>query len=182
MKKKGYYPVSTMDFQGWLTASGFKNPEQMHQILSREDERFLRYTIYPMFYRPSYQDKYKSEFSFPLVNKTYSKRKCPIFVIDTDYFTIVFLLHVDRFEGEDCWEVSFHIKDYNWCNDPIKEFKKWSLDHHRIVFCEMNEMPNRFIFPELDIFSEKTEDFCIEFWNEGKDFLLFKLFDLVRIF
>lgn len=171
-----------MEFQGWLTASKFKNPEQMHKTLSRKDEKFLRYVIYPMFYRPGYGEKYNSLFSFPLVNKTYSTRKCPIFVIDNEYFTIVFLLHVDSFEGEDCWEVSLHIKDHNWCDERIKEFKKWYLYHYRIVFCEMNEMPNRFIFPELDIFSEKTEDFCIEFWNEGKEFMLFKLFDILRLF
>ena len=182
MGKKSYYPVSTMDFQGWITASGFKSPEEMHETLSRADERFLRYTIYPMFYRPSSEDKFNSEFSFPLTNKTYSTRSCPKFVIDNDHFTCVFLLHVDWFEGEECWEVSFHIKDHEWCDAPIQEFKDWYLDHYGRMFCEMNEMPKRFHFPELNLFSHKAEDFCIEFWNDGKDFLLFKLFDLVRIF
>ncbi len=158
----------------------------MHKTLSRPDEIFLRYVVYPMFYGSGRDEKYKSEFDFPLTNKTYSTRNCPKFVIDNDYFTIVFLQHVDWFEGEECWEVSFHIRDHEWCDSPIQEFKHWYLDHYTgrsyDVYCEMNEMPKRFIFPRLNLFSRTAEDFCIEFWNEGKDFMLFKLFDLLRLF
>lgn len=182
MSRKKYYPVSTMEFQGWITASGFKDPEEMHTILSRADERFLRYTIYPMFYRPNHEDKYNSEFCFPLVNKTYSTKTCPKFVIDTDYFTIIFLLHNDWFEGEDAWEVSVHIKDHEFCDIPIQDFKDWYRRHYNRIFCEMNEMPKRFVFPCLDLYSRDAEDFCIEFWNDGMDFMLFKLFDLLRIY
>ena len=181
-KKKRYNPVSTTDFQGWITASGFNNPDEMHEVLSRDQERFLRYTIYPMFYRPSRDNKYKSEFSFPLVNKTYSTRNSPKYVIDNEYFTIVFFYYVDFFEGEDCWEVSFHIKDHDYCDIPIQDFKEWYMRHYDRLFCDMNDMPERFEFPRLDLYSRDAEDFCIEFWNDGKDCMLFKLFDLFRLF
>ena len=171
-----------MDFQGWITSSGFKNPDEMHKSLSHKNERFLRYTIYPMFYNTASPEERYNIFSFPLVNKTYSTRKRPIFVIENNYYTIVFLLHIDWFEGEGCWEVSVHIKDSKWCDAKISEFKRWLRYYYPEMFCEMNEMPERFKFPKLDIFSSETEDFCIEFWNEGKEFMLFKLFDCLRTF
>lgn len=183
MGKKRYYPVSTMEFQGWINASEFKSLDQMRESLSYSDERFLRYVIYPMFYYLRDEEHYNSEFCFPLISKTYSTRKRPIFVIDNDYFTIVFLQHVDLYGEGDSWQVSFHVKDSEWCKQRILDFKKWYVNHYGSeLYCEMSEMPKRFIFPKLDLLSRTTEDFCIEFWNFGKEFMLFKFFDTIRIF
>ena len=180
-KKKGYYPVSTWIFQEWITASGFKNSSEMHEHVSSEEEEFLRYTVYPMFYKCSFDDKYNSVFCFPLVSKTYGK-KDPKYVIDNEYFTIVFFHFIDYFEGEDCWEVSFHVKNHKYCDEKIKEFKYWYAIHYDNLYADLKGMPKRFVFPRLDLYDSEVNDFCIEFWNAGKDFMLFKLFDLLRIF
>ena len=49
-------------------------------------------------------------------------------------------------------------------------------------FAEMAEMPDYFLYPKLKVHDDEVQDFCIEFWNNGRDFILFKLLDLLRLF
>ena len=51
----------------------------------------------------------------------------------------------------------------------------------------MTGMPKEFRYPELNLYPElmgnkEVQDFCIEFWNRGRDCMLFKLLDLLRPF
>ena len=136
--------------------------------------------VYPMFYNDYDRKQFKTYIPFPLVLKDYSS-KHPKYVIDNSYFTIVYFSY-DNYDDEMCWEVSVHIKDHSYCDKRVKEFKSWYARHYNRLFAEMENMPKCFLYPELNLYDAEAKDFCIEFWNEGRDFMLFKLFDLFRLF
>jgi len=171
-------PLNIMEYSAWVSAQKFKNPYEHHQYVSREEQDFLQDVIYPMFYED--RKKFKKSFPFPLVLENYSSRK-PKYVIDNNYFTIVFFSY-DNHDDEMCWEVSVHIKDHSFCDQRIKVFKSWYAEHYGKPSIKMAEMPESFLYPELKPYDDEVQDFCIEFWNVGMDFMLFKLLDLFRIF
>lgn len=170
-------PISTMEYFDWVAAQKFKNSQEHHLYVSEEEQNFLQYVIYPMFYHDS---TFETPIPFPIVSKTYSTRY-PKYVINNEHFTVFFFSY-DNYDDEKCWEVSVHIKDHEFCDIPIREFKSWYSDHYSTVYCEMEGMPKRFLYPKLNPYSKDVEDFCIEFWNYGRDFMLFKLLDLLRIY
>ena len=171
-----------MEYSQWYTQK-FKSFRELYQYVSDKEELFLQKVIYPMFYRDKHGETHLFKYTFPIVSKTYSTRN-PKYVIDNEYFTIVFFsyIYADEDTDEACWEVSMHIKDHLFCDIPIQEFKSWYEDHYQFVWAEMKGMPKRFCFPKLNLNSKEVDDFCIEFRNEERDFLLFKLFDLLRIY
>lgn len=79
-----------------------------------------------------------------------------------------------------------------YCDNRIAEFSRWYAKHYiyryarfwsdLTVYAEMAEMPKSFRFEKLDLNCDEAKDFCVEFWNEGKDFMLFKLMDCLRIY
>lgn len=173
-------PLNIMEYYDWAVSQKFKDSEEHHKYVSHQEQDFLQNVVYPMFYKNCKVKQFKTYIPFPLVLKDYSTRY-PKYVIDNDYFTIIFFTY-DNYDSEMCWEVSVHIKDHNFCDERIKEFKSWYAKHYDRLFAEMEEMPKRFMHPELKLYDDEVQDFCIEFWNDGRDFMLFKLMDLFRLF
>ena len=170
---------NVMEYYDWVAAQKFKNPEEHHQYVSSQEQDFLQNTIYPMFY--SRITQFKTPFPFPMVLKDHSTRK-PKYVIDNVFFTIVFFSY-DNLDGEMCWEVSVHIKDHSFCDAKLLSFERWYRRYYlgdpRLYSIEMKGMPEEYLYPKLNFCSEDVEDFCIEFWNNRRDFMLFKLLDLL---
>ena len=170
-----------MEYYSWVASQKFKNPKEHHLYVSYQEQDFLQKVIYPMFYQDTH---FKTTYPFPLVLKDYSSRN-PMYAIDTRFFTIVFF-SFGYLDGEMCWEVSVHVKDHDFCDEKILSFAKWYREHYipdiRLYFIDMEKMPEEFLYPKLNFYSKEVQDFCIEFWNEGRDFMLFKLFDLLRLF
>ena len=176
-------PISIMEYYDWVASQQFKDSKEHHQYVSQQEQDFLQYLIYPMFYRDNKEWQFGSPLPFPLVLKTYSTKK-PKYVIDNEYFTCVFFSY-ENAEAEVCWEVSLHIKDHDFCDISIKDFKEWYKDHYWDffpVFNDLKGMPKRFLYPDLDVNSKTVDDFCVEFWGFSRDFMFFKLLDLLRIY
>lgn len=170
-------PLNIIEYKDWIVTQKFKDSEELHQYVSCQEQDFLQNVIYPMFYK--HNSQFKTSIPFPLILKDYSSKK-PKYVIDDIYFTIIFFSY-DNLDDEMCWEVSVHIKDHNFCNKRIKAFKNWYLTYYR-PFSELKDMPEEFVYPALRIYDKKVQDFSIEFWNSRRDFILFKLMDVLRIF
>lgn len=179
-KQKKDSSLNIMEYYNWVAAQNFAGPQEHHKYVSKEEQDFLQYVVYPMFYKDREQKQFKTSIPFPLVLKDYSSRH-PKYVIDNNYFTIIFFSY-DNYDDEMCWEVSVHIKDHSFCDERIKEFKSWYAKHYDRLFAEMAEMPECFLYPKLKPYDDEVQDFCIEFWNNGRDFILFKLLDLLRLF
>lgn len=181
-QKKKENPLNVMEYYDWVAAQKFKNSEEHHQYVSYQEQDFVQNIIYPMFYNQRTQ--FKTTIPFPLVLKDYSTRK-PMYVIDNNFFTIVFFSH-DNWDDEMCWEVSVHVKDHDFCDERLLSFAKWFRRYHisdpRLYYIQMEGMPKEFLYPELKFYGKEVQDFCIEFWNTGRDFMLFKLLDLLRPF
>lgn len=174
-------PISIINYYDWAASQHFKDYEEELRYVSFEEKDFLQHVIYPMFYRHSIYDHYP--LYYPYVVKTYSTKK-PKYVIDNEYFTCVFFSYTTKDE-ESCWEVSFHIKDHNFCDIPIRDFKEWYKRNYYEPFLGsdgLKGMPKRFSFPDIDVYSQKVDDFCVEFSGSARDFMLFRLLDLVRIY
>lgn len=181
-------PLNIMEYYDWVAAQKFQNPQEHHRYVSYQEQDFLQKVIYPMFYKKE-KTSFRTSLPFPLVLKDHSTRK-PIYVIENEFLTIVFFSY-DNFDDEICWEVSVHVKDHEFCDKRLISFAQWFREHYVydsiLYHIEMDGMPKDFLYPKLNFFPElyqgKTvNDFCIEFWNSGRDFMLFKLFDLLRIF
>ena len=179
-KQKKDSPLNIMEYYDWVAAQKFAGPEEHHKYVSKEEQDFLQYVVYPMFYKGRIPNGFKTSSPFPLVLKDYSSRH-PKYVIDNNWFTIIFFSY-NNYDDEMCWEVSVHIKDHSVCDEWVKEFKSWYAEHYERLFAEMAEMPECFLYPKLKLYDDEVEDFCIEFWNNGRDFMLFKLLDLFRLF
>lgn len=179
-KQKKDSTVNIMEYYDWVAAQKFTGPKEHHKYVSKEEQDFLQHVIYPMFYKECEERQFKTTIPFPLVLKDYSSRH-PKYVIDNQYFTIIFFSY-DNGDDEICWEVSVHIKNHSFCDERIKEFKSWYAKYYGRLFTEMAEMPECFLHPELKLYDFEVQDFCIEFWNKGRDFKLFKLLDLFRLF
>ena len=179
-KQKKDSTLNIMEYYNWVAAQNFSGPQEHHKYVSKEEQDFLQYVVYPMFYKDLEQKQFKTSIPFPLVLKDYSSRH-PKYVIDNNYFTIIFFSY-DNGDDEICWEVSVHIKNHSFCDERIKEFKSWYAKHYDRLFAEMAEMPECFLYPKLKPYDDEVQDFCIEFWNNGRDFILFKLLDLLRLF
>lgn len=179
-KQKKDSPLNIMEYNDWVTAQNFEGPSEHHKYVSEQEQDFLQYVVYPMFYKGRELKRFKTSIPFPLVLKDYSSRH-PKYVIDNNYFTIIFFSY-DNYDDEMCWEVSVHIKDHGFCDERVKEFKSWYDKHYERVFAEMAEMPECFLYPKLKLHDDEVQDFCIEFWNYEKDFIFFKLLDLFRLF
>ena len=179
-KQKKDSPLNIMEYYDWVAAQKFEGPQEHHQYVSKEEQDFLQYVVYPMFYQDCERKQFKTSIPFPLVLKDYSSRH-PKYVIDNSYFTIIFFAY-DNYDDEMCWEVSVHIKDHSFCDERIKEFKSWYAKHYDRLFAEMADMPKHVLHPDLKLDDDEVQDFCIEFWNNGRDFKLFKLLDLFRLF
>ena len=181
-KKKKENPLNVMEYRDWVVAQKFKNFEEHHMYVSYQEQDFLQNIIYPMFYEDTTQ--FKTTIPFPLVLKDHSTRK-PKYVVENNFYTIVFFSY-DNGDDEMCWEVSVHIKDHDFCNEKLLSFTRWFrryyIDVPVLYYIEMAEMPKEFLYPNVNFHGEKAEDFCIEFWNKGRDFMLFKLLDLLRPF
>lgn len=177
-QKKKNNPLNVMEYYDWVATQGFKNSEEHHQYVPYQEQDFLQKIIYPMFY--DYSIQRKTCVPFPMVLKDHNS-STPIYVIDNNYFTIIFFSY-DNYDDEKSWEVSIHIKDHNFCDKRINEFKTWYRKHYKRLFAEMETMPKEFLYPKLELYGEEVQDFCIEFWNETRDFMLFKIMDLLRLF
>lgn len=174
-QKKNESPLSIMEYFDWVGAQKFKCPEEHHQYVSKQEQDFLQHVVYPMFYR---KENFKTSIPFPLILKNFSK---PKYVIDNEYFTIIFFSR-RNYDYERFWEVSVHVKDHDFCDKPITEFKSWYRKHYYRLFAEMVDMPEMFNYPQLNLYDNSVKDFCIEFWNDERDYLFFKLLDLLRLF
>lgn len=183
-KQKNDSPLNIMEYYDWVAAQKFEGPKEHHQYVSKEEQDFLQYVVYPMFYQDRERKQFKTSIPFPLVLKDYSSRH-PKYVIDNSYFTIIFFAY-DNYDDEMCWEVSVHIKDHNFCDERLLSFAKWFRRYHisdsRLYYIHMDGMPKEFLYPKLELYGNEVQDFCIEFWNTGRDFMLFKLLDLLRLF
>ena len=184
-KQKKEKQLNIIEFPDWLTTQTFNSPDAYYRFTSTQKRKFLKNLIYPMFYKGEDLQQFKSGNPFPLVLKDYSASN-PTYVIDTTYFTIVFFLH-DNYDDEMCWEVSFHIKDHEFCDERLHTFSDWFYTHYipdrRLYSIDMEEMPKDFLYPKLsNYYSTHYKDFCIEFWNEGRDAMLFKFLDMFRIY
>lgn len=181
-QKKKENRLNIMEYYDWVAAQKFKNPEEHHQYVSHQEQDFLQNVIYPMFYNRHTQ--FKTYIPFPMVLKDHSTRK-PMYVIDNNFFTIIFFSY-DNWDDERCWEVSVHVKDHDFCDKRLLSFAKWyrryCIYDPRLYYIKMEGMPKEFLYPELNFYGKEVQDFCIEFWNNGRDFMLFKLFDILRLF
>ena len=177
-------PLKISEYSIWVAKQKFEDPKEHHKHVPIEEQEFLQTVIYPMFYFDPCRRKYKSIVPFPLVLTDYSTRY-PIYVIDNQYYTIVFFSLNTNYNSS--WQISFHIKDHWFCDKRIKEFRKWYAryycDSYRNVL-KSEEMPKRFKYPALDIANEVEveKDFCIEFKNTGRHYKMFKFFDSFRLF
>ena len=179
-KHKKDSQLNIMEYYDWVATQKFEGPQEHRKYVSKEEQDFLQYVVYPMFYKDHEQEQLKTSIPFPLMLKDYNS-KHPKYVIDNNYFTIIFFLY-DNYDDEKCWEVSVHIKDHSYCDERIKEFKLWYAEHYGKLYAEMAEMPECFLYPKINLYDDEVKDFCIEFWNNGRDFMLFKLLDLFRLF
>ncbi len=179
---KNENPPNVMEYYDWIVAQGFKTQEEHHRYVSRQEQDFMQNVVYPMFYKE--KAHFKTPIPFPMVLKDYSSERLK-YVINNAFFTIIFFSY-DNLDGEVCWEVSVHVKNHDFCDERILSFKKWFMQYYcndeRVYSIQMEEMPKEFLFPRLDFYDDKVQDFCIEFWNSGRDFMLFKLLDLLRLF
>ena len=169
--------LEIMEYYDWIETQKLKHPEKHHKYVSTQEENFLQYVIYPMFYDLS--PVFKTTRPFPLVLKDYSTEK-PIYVIENHLYRIVFLSHHSS-NSKSYWEVSVNIKVHEFCDDPINEFRIWYMKYYgKHISSKMKAMPKKFVYPKLDLYNWTSKNFCIELKNNEKDFLLFKLFDLLR--
>lgn len=181
-QKKKENQLNVMAYYEWLATQEFHNFQEHHRYVSYQEQAFLQQVIYLMF--SNHRTQFITPTSFPLVLKDYSTEK-PMYVIDNNSLTIVFFSY-NNLDDEMCWEVSVHIKDHNFCDERLLSFAKWFRRYYisdpRFYHIQMDGMPKEFLYPELKFYSKEVQDFCIEFWNTGRDFMLFKLFDLLRPF
>ena len=184
MSQKKESLLAIQEYYSWVGSQKFKNSEEHHRYISLQEQNFLQHVIYPMFYSPD--KKFKTPIPFPMVLRDFTS-KMPIYVIDNDFFTIVFC-SINYLNRTSSWEVSVHIKDNSFCDEKIIAFAKWFKRHYipdpRLYFVNMTKMPSEFQYPKINPYLDlkKATDFSIEFWNYEKDFLLFKLCDQLRLF
>lgn len=176
-KQKGS-PPNIMEYHDWVVTRKFSNSEEQHRHITVEEEEFLQTTIYPMFYENN-DNQFKTYSPFPLILEDYSTKN-PKYVIDNKYFTIVFFSYHN--DNETCWELSMHIKNHKYCDERIDEFKFWFSKHCNRVSADEKNMPEEYMYSKLNIYSHQIEDFYIEFWNEGRNYMMFKLMDALRLF
>lgn len=173
--------LKVVEYFDWVALQNFANSQEHHEVVSREEQEFLQYVIYPMFYKESRDSvRFKTYDPFPLIIRT-SNPKDREYVIDTDYFTIAFFKY-DNYDDEEGWNVSVHIKDYGFCEEPVKAFKEWYGKYYATYGFYEKGVAGFYDFPALDPYSDTVEDFSIVFWNNHKDFLLFRMLDLFRLF
>lgn len=179
MLQKKEIPLNIMEFYDWYALQYSKNPDESHGYVTLQELNFMQQIIYPMFYNDCSQ--FTSCEPFPLVLQDYSSIS-PKYVIDNSFFTIIFFSY-NTYYYEVCWEVSVHIKDILFCAEKIEEFSTWYRRHYaQRIFVELEDMPAEFKYSKLDPLGGPAKDFCIEFWNDTRDFMLFKLMDLFRLF
>ncbi|MBR3280321.1 MAG: hypothetical protein IKI57_00545 [Clostridia bacterium] len=164
-KKVEYY-----EFSPWVNSRRFKDADELRSFISREDERFLRGTIYPHFINRFVYKNFNSSIPLPLVLKEETKK--PKFIVDNDLFTMLFYKAKDRHHGSG-WVISFHIKEHWFCDERIKNFRKWlKKNHGNILMRNMSfkGMPSGFYYQKLYQGSVKKDalekDFCIELFSE----------------
>lgn len=177
--KKKVDPKVT-EYLGWVTEQKFESAEELYKSASREELDFLQMIVYPMFYSKYFGEQFRSSYPFPLILKDYSTKAKPIYVINNNFYTIIFFSK-ETLDGKECWKVSFHVKDHFFCDERIREFKIWYKKYCGIIYTETVGMPSEFDYPALNLCTEEVEDFCIEFWNRERNYILFKFFDLMRI-
>ena len=163
--------VEYFEYSPWVTSRKFQDAEEMRRYISREDERFLRGSIYPHFINQFVYQKFNSSIPLPLVLKEENTKK-PKFVVDNDLFTMLFYRAKNRRHGNG-WVISFHIKEHWFCDERIKNFRKWlKKNHGNILMRDMNfkGMPSGFCFQKLHAGTVKKDepekDFCIEIFSE----------------
>lgn len=83
-KKKKDSSLNIMEYYDWVTVQNFEGPQEYHKYVSKEEQDFLQYVVYPMFYKNRTQKQFKTSIPFPLVLKDYSSRH-PKYVIDSNY-------------------------------------------------------------------------------------------------
>lgn len=181
-QKEEKFSPEIMEYPDWLVSQTFQSSEEHHSYVSSHELNFLQNVIYPMFYGWN-STEFKTARPFPLVLKD-SNTGNPIYVIDNIFFTIVFF-SCENLNSKKGWKVSVHVKNHNFCNEPLCSFAQWFLEHYvdpKNYYIDMGGMPKEFLFPELDFCNEEIQDFCIDFWDDTQDFMLFKLLDLLRLF
>ncbi len=151
--------ISIMEYCEWIENQKFRDPIEHHKYVSVDDQEFLQYVIYPMFYQSRTK---RVSLTYPFVLKEKKDEKYPKYVINNDFFTIIFYN-----SGEKCWKVSFHIKNHFFCDKRINDFKAWYREHYSKA-----KRDNDKVIPGKDI--------SFEFWNESRNYLLFKLLDAFR--
>ena len=176
-------PLNIMEYYDWVKSQRFRNTDEHHQYVPYQEQDFLQNVIYPMFYNSSTQ--FETSIPFPMVLKNNSTKK-PIYVIDNDFFTIVFFSY-DNNDDETCWKLSMHIKNHDFCDERIQSFRKWfakycCFDIRFYDYGSIGGFPKEFTYHRLILIDDDVRDFGIEFWNKGRDFKLFKLLDLLRLF
>lgn len=180
-----------LEYYDWVAAQKFSGPSEHHQYVPKEEQDFLQRVIYPMFYDISIQNQFKTHVPFPLVLKENTRSKDPKYVIDNSHFTIIFFSDYQMYWYEDdaddlYWEVSVHIKDHRFCDKRIKEFKSWYTKSYHGRFVPNRERFVSFgedaMYPKLNLYEDKVQDFSIRFLGIGMNFMLFKLMDILRLF
>ena len=175
--------VEILNFDTWTGMWGFGSAAEINKYSPPQVRRWLQFSLYPMFYR--LKDKALNMYEFPKVLKT--DGRYPKYVIDTEYFTIVFLMRTEAKDVKQCWEVSVHIKDPVFCNEKLEGFKTWLFKYYSDMAIQQtpnSDMPKDFLCKNIWSFKadEPIGDFSAQFWNEKKDDLLFKLFDTLRLY
>lgn len=181
-KPKRGDPLQIVEYREWFHKywKPFAEVTEEFQAYGTSGEReFLRDVIFPMFYDEEEIEK-RTANAFPYVLDNFSG-KGPKYIIDNDRFTMIFFKYI-RLSGKWCWEVSFHVKDHEFCDRRIVDFKNWFFKHYFSIMPDMqlDQMPRFFKYPRLGGVRTESKDFCVEFWNSYGDPLLFKLCDTFR--
>ena len=188
-------PIEYYEYYDWVNSREFESPKEHRKYISREDEGFVRTSIYPLFINQWVYSRFKSIIPLPLVLKE-EHAKRPKFVVNNDLFTLLFYRSKNSF-GKG-WVVSFHIKEHGFCDERIEQFREWmKRNYGDILLREMyfKGMPQGFYHPQLKlapleenpennnvVFPAKEQDFCIEFFDDASDTMLFNFCKSMKLF
>ena len=181
--------IEYYEYLPWVNSRKFQDVNEHRSFISREDEHFIRDTIYPFFINRFVYQRFESSIPLPLILKESENIKKPKFIVDNDLFTLLFYRAKSRNHGKG-WVISFHIKEHWFCDPRIQDFRKWMKKNHNNIFSRemtFKGMPSGFWYSKLDRGTvnkgEKEKDFCLElFSDELGDSLLYKFCDLMQLF
>lgn len=139
----------------------------------KEIYQFLKNHIYPKFYKESESISY--------IVGEYDE-KMPVYGVKNEKLEMIFLADTEVADDV-AWEVALKIKDHEFCDVRIREFRKWYREkysyHNRDrkkFLTAILKIPKEYRSSVLDLYDQEEEkDFMMSFTGKGaqEKFLIF---------